>query len=216
PRSPFQAPARSGETAPTDLGYQVPPGAYGSGGFQQRPAPGTASQPARVAPSFEIPERFRQSSQGAGQGERLSAHWLVPAVTVVSLSLMLAYWLRRRRQAAAPKRTHIPAPAALPAREDPAVQALRLAFEQRDVAAARTALLRWARDTWPDHPPANLSRLAMRMPQPLREAILKLDEAQYSPTPVDWKQLQAWELLHLSGAQTPDGSPARSTVAANQ
>ena len=93
-------------------------------------------------------------------------------------------------------------PPEIKAEEDPTLQALRQAFQQGDVTTAREILLRWARDVWPERPPANLSRLAMRLSGSAREAILKLDQAQYSPKPVDWKGVDPSELL-----RRPESSP---------
>lgn len=189
----------------------VPPAASG---YQQAPLYGrfppeadpTASPPTGPpATEFQVPERFLQRPQQGAGGYSSYSQWLAGAATGVVLTLLLTYLRKRRRQrpAAEPARTRA-APTPQPTLvEDPAVRALRRAFEHGDAAGARQVLLRWARDVWPDQPPANLSRLAMRMPASARDAILKLDQAQYSPTPIPWKDLDASELL-----QRPDNTPA--------
>jgi len=198
PWSQFEIPAPVLETPPVDFGSQAPPSPYRAGGLPQQGPSAAAAPRESVETGLEIPERFQPRSQGEANSKAADGHWLVGTATTVLLGLLLLYWLKRRRPRSGPERVRTRAPTPPP--QDPTVQALQLAFQQRDAAGARQALLHWACETWPEDPPANLSRLAVRMPAAIREAILKLDQAQYSPTPVDWKELQAWELSHLAGS----------------
>ena len=76
-----------------------------------------------------------------------------------------------------------------------ALRAVRAAYEGDDADAARQALLEWGRQTWPDDAPTNLTRLAGRLEGPAKQAVLCLDQALYSPNPVAWADVAAWEYL---------------------
>ena len=74
---------------------------------------------------------------------------------------------------------------------DPLVEAaesVRGAYQRGDGAGARVALLNWARLRWPKDPPGNLSRLAGRLPPPLRDHITQLEKAFFSPDPIHWER----------------------------
>lgn len=86
-------------------------------------------------------------------------------------------------------------PWSLPTPHAAAIAALRLAYENTDAAAARDALLTWAALVFPDRPPANLALLAKRCREPLRSKILLLEQAFFSPQPLDWNRYRVWEQL---------------------
>lgn len=129
--------------------------------------------------------------------------WIAGIAVAGWLGTLFVCWMRRRqRQATA---AEVP-PAAVPAvvqphlveQETPQTQALRRvagAYQSSNASAAREALLAWARLTWATNPPGNLSRLAERLPEPLKGYVLELDEALYSPTPVPWEQRPLPDLL---------------------
>lgn len=86
-------------------------------------------------------------------------------------------------------------PPAPPAPLSPTLSAVRDAYSSGDPDAARNAWLAWAGEHWPDDAPTNLTRLAVRLDGSAREAVLKLDQALYSPDPVNWNELTPWEDL---------------------
>lgn len=86
-------------------------------------------------------------------------------------------------------------PCSLPTHHSAAIAGVRLAYENTDAAAARDALLTWAALVFPDRPPGNLALLARRCPEPLRSEILLLEQAFFSPHPLDWNKHRVWEQL---------------------
>ena len=76
-----------------------------------------------------------------------------------------------------------------------AITAVRLAYENTDAATARDALLTWAMAVFRERPPANLAQLARRCREPLRSEILLLEQAFFSPQPLDWNRYRVWEQL---------------------
>ena len=76
-----------------------------------------------------------------------------------------------------------------------AIEAVQTAYQDRDAEAAKGALLRWAEIVWRDRPPSNLGALAQRCPAALRQEILDLDRALYSPQPGPWYERPVWTLL---------------------
>ncbi len=78
---------------------------------------------------------------------------------------------------------------------------VRQAFDRNDPFAAKDALLHWASSVWPLDPPTNLSRLAVRCPPQVQRHLLKLDEALYSPTQVDWRNPSLFDALEQIAAQ---------------
>lgn len=104
-----------------------------------------------------------------------------------------------------PKRSPRPAPARAPAPQDPpemALAAVRQAYLNNDPFAAREALLHWASQMWPQDPPSNLSRLAVRCPPQAQRHLLKLDEALYSPKPIPWNDASVAEQLAVMAHAT--------------
>jgi len=85
------------------------------------------------------------------------------------------------------------------AKLDKQIEAVRKAYRDNDAYAAKQALLHWGEAAWPDDPPGNLSRLAARCSPEVQRHILRLEEALYSPKPVDWNQGPVGELLHQQG-----------------
>ncbi|NCA89340.1 MAG: hypothetical protein EOM92_10620 [Gammaproteobacteria bacterium] len=82
--------------------------------------------------------------------------------------------------------------------EDPlsaAITAVRLAYEGSEASAARQALLAWSNLVLTDRPPSNLAQLAKRCGEPLRGEILLLEQAFFSPQPLDWNHQPVWKHL---------------------
>ena len=70
---------------------------------------------------------------------------------------------------------------------------LEVSCRANDAPGARTALLAWARATWPDHPPMSLTAVARRCPPELAEALVALDRALYAPSATPWQGNALWE-----------------------
>ena len=119
--------------------------------------------------------------------------------TTLILAVALLASLFRRNRAQAPPTVEPPIPAPPPPErppfESPAIAAIRVAYETGNAAAAREALLAWGRQTYPQHPPTNLARLALRCDEPARKQIQLLEQSSYSPTPIEWNGERVWEWL---------------------
>lgn len=76
-----------------------------------------------------------------------------------------------------------------------AIEEVRRAYEGGEALTARDALLAWAALVLPDRPPSNLALLAKRCHEPLRGEILLLEQAFFSPHPLDWDRRRVWERL---------------------
>jgi hypothetical protein len=141
--------------------------------------------------------------------------WTTGLLGVVWLITVGLWWSNRRQ-----RRNTLPPPlpaeppgtseALPPAPTDPlsqSIEAVRLAYESGEAGAAREALLAWAAIVLPEQPPGNLALLAKRCREPLREEILLLEQAFFSPRPVQWERRRVWE--RLSGfAPEPLEEPA--------
>jgi hypothetical protein len=70
-----------------------------------------------------------------------------------------------------------------------------------DAAQARTQLLAWARQQWPDDAPNNLTSLARRCEAPLAEALNELDRQLYAPGNTPWRGDRLWAMFqqHQAG-----------------
>ncbi len=178
-----------GRTAPM---YDIPP----LGDAEPRRPISRSTEPS-VSPSAEESAVPRAGLQpGCGY-----PGWLVALLAAGWLGSLGLLWTRWRSQGGV-REVRAAAPVAPPpakpkpeTAEESAIRAVRVAYEQGDAEAARTALLQWAKIVWPNEAPNNLPRLAERMDEPLRERIVKLDKAFYSPTPLNWHDDPVWELL---------------------
>lgn len=103
--------------------------------------------------------------------------WASIVLAVLWIGTLLAWWLSRRREPAAPVAPR-PAPAAKP-NESQARERFMAACKLNDAKAARRALLEWAQAKWPDSPPAGLRALTNRLGSgPTIDALLiELDRA---------------------------------------
>jgi hypothetical protein len=87
-----------------------------------------------------------------------------------------------------------PTPAKTPQAQGvaPARAALRRACAQHDPAAARLALLDWARARWPDAQPASLADVAGVVPETLAEEIKRLNRTLYGHAGRGWQGDGLW------------------------
>jgi len=158
-----------------------------------------SAPPARGYPVGEPDNGAEEASALPARGCPL---WLVVLLVSGWLATLTFCWLRSRKQQAPsaqpghppPPRAAQPKPKPMSA-EEKALLAVRRAYEQADPSAARQALLAWAGLIWPGDAPSNLTKLADRVGDAAHNSILKLDEALYSPTPVQWNDAAVWEQL---------------------
>jgi hypothetical protein len=141
--------------------------------------------------------------------------------------MMIRRWARRRNE----RRSAMIQPLAKPAREnasgaDPdggaasaqtplaaAITAVERAYLSGDATGARQALLRWGEMVLPTPAPANLAQLASRVQPPLRDEILLLEKAFFSPQPIDWTEVQPWHRLGSTTGRAGGGAPGSSLSA---
>lgn len=173
----------------------------------------------RLAPAWQapgadtVPPPAAQTSEpGATTQEPLwrssSGFWLAILASLFLVAALLWLWHRRRRATPQPDYAseYAPRPAA-PRDEDAdsadaerdamtdAIAEVDAAYRAGNPNRARNAMLAWAALVWPDDAPANLARLALRLPEPLSGRIKLLEKAFFSPTPVDWSSAPVAPLL---------------------
>jgi len=167
------------------------------------PAPSAhSSEPAQqMLPSAEPPAPGPRLSQRLSQRPGAGSPWIWLLIGL-GLGWMGFHLVRRARGTSS-----LPGPAApvpkpaeplSPPEPDPlakAMDAVHEAYRARQPAAARQALLTWARLAWPHDPPGNLTQLALRSPEPARSRIMLLDKTFFSPDPLDWSREPVWEDL---------------------
>jgi len=161
--------------------------------FQPVPGPGLAPvPPIDLTPggldSLASPESTQRRPAAASPGIARNPWFWISLGLAGALAALL---VKRRRVPSGgdPVAPAEPAPQPTGASPlDPALDAVRAAYGSGNAAAARDALLAWARLRWPADPPGNLARLAQRCPQPLRERITRLEMAFFSPDPIPWEQ----------------------------
>jgi hypothetical protein len=147
--------------------------------------------------------------------------WLVAAAIVIAVALLLRMLGRRRRD-----RTSVIPQQVTSTKEDAtsaysdsdaampptpiaaAIAAIERGYRSGNATAARQAFLSWGALVWPDSAPANLAQLAKRVEPPLRDEILLLEKAFFSPKPINWTQAQPWQRLGPTadrGGRAPQG-----------
>jgi hypothetical protein len=85
---------------------------------------------------------------------------------------------------------------------------LRRACLADDPGAARNALLAWAADAWPEHPPRSLMELAKRLPDaPLRAELANLDRALYAADREPWRGEPLWQRARRGLARPAPQAP---------
>ncbi len=171
-----------------------------------------SSDPAAADPGAQAP---LPEVIDASQPDRSSTPWAAllagaAALLALILAALIGRRLRRRAGPAAGAATSIatelegqgsdaPAPEL---RTIDALEAIRRAYDSRDQAVARDALLAWARLQWPTDPPRNLSQLVLRLEPPLRDDLKLLDGAFYGPDDGTWAMRPVAD--RLQGLATAD------------
>lgn len=189
--------------------YQMPPPAWMMPPSQPQPPmwspPGIGMsdwQPPEDTQGWEAQQETVAEATTPDQSEAFFWPWialaaLIGGIVTSATVCFLRSNRRRPRRAKASAKQEEPnvVQAARPAQPEDLIPLVQAAYASKDSFAAKDALLQWAAAFWPDDPPSNLSRLAARCPEPLQRQILKLDEALYSPDPVEWRDKPVWELL---------------------
>ena len=151
--------------------------------------PAAESPEAQLQPDETTPGPELMPPQAIGAGP-----WIATLAAILILALLL-WWRRRRRRPPAPAFGSEYAPKQTPPADDGetapdpmerAIAEVAAAYDTGNPNQARAALLGWATLVWPSDAPGNLARLALRLPEPLRGRITRLEKTFFSPTPVDW------------------------------
>jgi len=179
----------------------------------------------RLAPSW-IPPTLESAPQSPAEPraqiqppEPRRGIWIASLAAGLALVALLWLWLYRRSRrggsppdqlaAYAPKKaaevpTTIEDEASAEDPVDQAIAAVTAAYDSGNATRARSALLAWAALIWPDDPPANLARLALRLPSPLSDRVKLLEKSFFSPTPIDWSSQPVTSLLQEIAAPQHD------------
>jgi hypothetical protein len=170
--------------APTPGSEPRPTGAGGAPEPWQQAAPELPADDTKA-----VPDSTPASGRGGPARTDGNWVWITVALALGWIVTMAAWWRGKRRTipAAPPRPAKEQAP--LMKEEDPLesdIDAVAAAYRAADAGAARDALLAWAGKALPEQAPSNLARLAQRCTEPLRSQILLLEEAFFSPRPVDW------------------------------
>jgi len=154
-----------------------------------------AEQVETTIPAQQPPPEARRDEATESNGFWI---WIAAALGLAWLATMIGWWQSRHRGVQVKPEPVAGKPPPTIEETDPlqrAIDAVQAAYRAGDARAAREALLGWAAQVLPEQPPSNLARLAQRCSQPLREQILLLEEAFFSPVPVDWDKQPVWEGL---------------------
>jgi len=142
-------------------------------------------QPARGNAAKETPPQAIPAPAADGTKGGPAVPWLVWLLAGAWLATLLAWWFTHRRGTEHTQRP-LQVETALSASQrrqamDEVMAAMSRAYARCDAEAAREAWLKWARLTWPERPPNNLTRLAERLDPGPAEAVFALEKALYSP-----------------------------------
>ncbi|MHB1174414.1 MAG: BatD family protein [Sulfuriferula sp.] len=131
--------------------------------------------------------------------------WLALLLGIAWLITLLVWWSRTRRQS--------PRTLNNAAAEEPLGQLekrFRKACMENNAPQAKTELLAWAKQRWPQTSPASLTAMARLCEPALAEAIAQLDSALYSNTQAQWHGDILWNLFNQhkpDGARIKKGKP---------
>lgn len=205
-------------TSPPISAWAPSPDGWGPGATSPAPgSPGPASAPLPSATSMTAPSAVT-ATPGTSRAKPLPplenspppepAPWWPWALLGLGLGALGGWVWRRWRHRRSGQALPLPGPGAATPQETPtavtpppldpvaaAIAEVRRAYESGEALAARDALLAWATLVIPDQPPSNLAQLATRCPEPLREEILLLEQAFFSPEQLNWESQPAWEGL---------------------
>lgn len=179
-------------------------------------APGGAAAPSPApAPNAAIPQTATAATAQAVQptpsqlqsaSDRWS--WIALALGCAWLATLAAWWRHARRTSGRA------APPVTAAEEDSLrhlERSLKAGCHANDAAAAKAAILAWARRRWPEHPPLSLTAVARHCPPPLREALIDLDRALYAQTPTNWQGQLLWRQFSAYKNKKPNAADEQDT-----
>ncbi|MFM8330861.1 MAG: hypothetical protein ACKN9T_04165 [Candidatus Methylumidiphilus sp.] len=163
-------------------------------------ATAAAAQPA-PPPAPAVGEAVAPVAAPAGNYAAAGAaiwFWLALLFGVGWLGTGLAWWLSRRARPTQPIR--LPPADSVP-KEQPARRAVQQACERNDAAAARLALLDWARARWPEMRLVSLAEVADLAETPLAAEIGRLNRSLYGQNAAEWQGEGLWAAVASVGAQ---------------
>jgi hypothetical protein len=167
----------------------------------ERNAPRQAIIPARlIRVARGDQDRIEATAEAGGatiQTQAVLALWQRPALWQGLCGLLVIFWLvtfiawRRARGAGRVAGVVRDAHEKTPRQS---LATLHRACLADDARAAREALLRWAEQSWPEHPPRSLQALAQGLADaPLRAQLAALDRALYAPARETWRGDALWQ-----------------------
>jgi hypothetical protein len=164
--------------------FTIPP-ALGNAAIPPSPAPALNATTPQTLPAAAV-----QAAQPQPQSVSDRWPWVALALGCAWLATLVAWWRQSRRTAGRNRA----APPASTAEESlrHLEKSLKAGCLANDAAAAKAAVLAWARRRWPEHPPLNLTAVARRCPPPLSEALIELGRALYAQTAVSWQGQLLW------------------------
>ncbi|WP_245232252.1 BatD family protein [Thiorhodococcus minor] len=208
------APARTVQVASAPGGVQSP---YSPAAPPPQAVPAEPPEPAD-APAARPAE---PEAAGVPADRQTSAGWwpwLALALGVGWL-LTLGWWLweRRGRRAVAGERPRVEP--RLAERDSGALRATLQSLKQACLAneprAARGALIDWARQRWPEDPPAGLEGIAARLGhEAIADCLREIDRVIYAPPGTGWDGAAAWAELEpmLKAAGRPGRTPEDQAI----
>jgi hypothetical protein len=181
-----------------------------------RPTPADSGRPAGVPPRDPTQPAATGTADGWKTGWTRAQPWLTVVALVIGLVVVLLL-MRVRARHRDEHRSVISQPPAKPSEEGAsaatpdgstatgqtslaaAIAAVERAYRSGNATTARQAFLSWGALVWPKSAPANLAQLASRLEPPLRDEVLLLEKAFFSPQPIDWSRAQPWHRLGPAG-----------------
>jgi hypothetical protein len=142
----------------------------------------TSATPSSTAAQPEIRPSTAQASTATSSDtasvatrSRLPWQWISLVLAILWFATLLAWWRQNRRI-----RTGMSSITQAPAESQPDLKSVLAACRSGKPAEARQALIGWARQRWPEHPPLGLKDLAQRFADSRITGLLQdLDRACY-------------------------------------
>jgi BatD DUF11 like domain len=174
-------------------------------------ASGSAERSADAAISSSTPNATDAAPPSAAARPHSGAVAFGAAVLVPLLLVGAWLTLRRRARAAAPPTHGSTRPAASPARS---LAAVRAACRSGDAAGTRSALLAWARATWPAAPPRNTAEIGARLATTpgLTTALATLDAQLFGRSAEPWNGEDLWTALSAATTGAPSAAAAAGAL----